>query len=481
MYSVIKMSRVIREFERVCRRFPERTAIVHLKDNEPVSVSFAELREDVRCARAFLAKKGVKHGDRLLAFANSGYHLCVFLIACFSLGAAVMYADIHAGQENLRRIFEKTEPRFVLVSDKTRRLRVLFREIFRIKTVINIDRADKEYDARTDFAAPREEDDALMTVTTGSTGTPKLFVRTHADLWEQLRLVTDNISADPDGETVLTTSYIYIFANILQGFTTVLPNVDLGSKKTKKIIRRLSRFDLSAVSMIITTPDFCLRTPNMYPKLKTLYCGGAILNRSEVRKIRLEYPCRIIHIYGSTECSLMASVALDEYEQVLERGQKCLLGTLCKGVTARISAEGHILVKSKALLTKTADGAVGTDEDYDTHDVGFMEDGRLYYRGKAGFCLSLNGKTLYANEIEQRLILRFPEIGKCAAVEADGQYYLFLEDKAADSLAVAAYLKQAYGVAFTVKRLRAIPRDVKHHTKINYLQLQKRIKNYDRP
>ena len=192
MYSVIKMSRVIREFERVCRRFPERTAIVHLKDNEPVSVSFAELREDVRCARAFLAKKGVKHGDRLLAFANSGYHLCVFLIACFSLGAAVMYADIHAGQENLRRIFEKTEPRFVLVSDKTRRLRVLFREIFRIKTVINIDRADKEYDARTDFAAPREEDDALMTVTTGSTGTPKLFVRTHADLWEQLRLVTDD-------------------------------------------------------------------------------------------------------------------------------------------------------------------------------------------------------------------------------------------------------------------------------------------------
>ena len=177
----------------------------------------------------------------------------------------------------------------------------------------------------------------------------------------------------------------------------------------------------------------------------------------------------------------MASVALDEYEQVLERGQKCLLGTLCKGVTARISADGHILVKSKALLTKTADGAVGTDEDYDTHDVGFMEDGRLYYRGKAGFCLSLNGKTLYANEIEQRLILRFSEIGKCAAVEADGKYYLFLEDKAADSLAVAAYLKQAYGVAFTVKRLRAIPRDVKHHTKINYLQLQKRIKNYDRP
>ena len=469
------MSRIVEAFEKVCAQHPERAAMVHLVKGKPVTTGFSQLATDTAQARAFLSKSGVKRGDRLLAFANSGYRLCVFLIACFELGACVMYVDIHAGQENLKRIFEKTNPKFVLVSDKTRHFRVLFREIHKIKSVINIDRAQSSGAYVLPPPETSESDDALITVTTGSTGTPKLFIRTHRDLFEQLRLVTDNIGEKDSEQTVLTTSYIYIFFFFLLGFTTVLPNVDLGSKKADKIIRRLKSFDLSEVTMIITTPDFCLRTPNMYPKLKTLYCGGAILNRSEVKRIQSAYPCKVIHIYGSTECNLISSVDLGEYLSTLEQTGECLLGDICRGVEAKTGENGHILVNSAALLTKSADGEAQHGEYYDTNDVGYIKDGKLFYRGKAGFCLNSAGKTVYSNELEQRLILSFPEIGKCAAVEHERRFYLFLEDKALPRAEISAYLQREYGVAFFIKNLRAIPRDVKHHTKINYLDLMHRL------
>ena len=105
----------------------------------------------------------------------------------------------------------------------------------------------------------------------------------------------------------------------------------------------------------------------------------------------------------------------------------------------------------------------------------YIKDGKLFYRGKAGFCLNSAGKTVYSNELEQRLILSFPEIGKCAAVEHERRFYLFLEDKALPRAEISAYLQREYGVAFFIKNLRAIPRDVKHHTKINYLDLMHRL------
>lgn len=469
------MSRIIDAFEKVCAEHPGRAAMIHLVKGKPVLTDYSALNADVAQARAFLTKNGVRRGDRLLAFADSGYRLCVFLIACFELGACVMYVDIRAGQENLKRIFEKTSPSFMLVSDKTRFFRVLFREIHKIKAVVNIDRVNGSVAAVQPLPKTSEDDDALITVTTGSTGKPKLFIRTHRDLYEQLRLVTDNIGEKDGQQIVLTTSYIYIFANLLMGFTTVLPNVDLGSKKTKKIIRRLKSFDLSEVTMIITTPDFCLRTPDMYPKLKTLYCGGAILNRSEARRIQSTFPCEIIHIYGSTECNLISSVELGDYLSTLEQTGECLLGDICKGVEARIGDNGHILVSSAALLTKSPDGQAVQSEYYDTNDVGFIKDGRLFYRGKEGFYLNIGGKKLYANEIEQRLIMSFPAVGKCAAVEHDRRFYLFLEDKGLPCAEISAYLQKEYGVPFFIKYLSAIPRDRKHHTKINYLQLRKQL------
>lgn len=470
------MSRIVQKLNQTVVENSSRTAAWYLQDGTLTSRSFAGLEEDIRNMQSYLHEKGVKEGHRILAFASSGYSLCVFMFAAFTMGASVMYVDIHTKQQSVGEIFRKTGPDHILVSDRTRFARVLFPEFRKIRSVINIDRVPETPGG--DFAPGdiSEETAGLITVTTGSTGTPKLFLRTHRDLYEQFLLTVNNNEPAREDDIALTTSYIYIFSNLLQGMTTAIPNVNLGGKSTQKIVEKLEKFRELPVTRIMTSPDFCLRTPNMYPDLRTLYFGGAILNLHEAGAIKAKYPdCRIQYIYGSTEQSLISQTTLDEYlEDLMDRGVGNL-GEPCKGVEVRISGEGNILVKSEALLTRSFDDFSLQDGFYDTHDAGLLQDGKILYRGKAGFTLTGGGKTWYANEIEQQVIRQFPQMPKCAALQQSGKNWLFVEKSSANLEKVRAFVKENFGLDVTVKELDPIPKDVKHHTKINYLKLRKMV------
>lgn len=467
------MSRIVQELYQVCHKNADRTAAYFLNGKNRESRTFAELDSDIRDMRAYLQQGGVSSGDRILAFASSGYSLCVFMFASLTMGASIMYVDIHTKQENIREIFRKTGPSHILVSDRTRFARILFPEFRKIHSVINIDRVPKGAESCGEPEEIKEDAAGLITVTTGSTGTPKLFLRTHKDLYEQFLLTTRNNDRAREEDIALTTSYIYIFSNLLQGMTTAIPNVNLGARNTKKIIRKLKAFRDLPVTRIMTSPDFCLRTPNMYPALQILYFGGAILNLHEAQRIRKEYAdCRIEYIYGSTEQSLISTTTLDEYIRDLTEKGVCCLGKPCSGVSVRISEEGNITVKSDALLTRSFDAYSLKDGYYDTHDAGEMQEEKILYRGKAGFAVPVHGAVLYANEMEQQVILRFPAIPKCAAIYYQDHHWLFVEKSPVSLSDIRKYVTERWDLDVTVHELDTIPKDVKHHTKINYLKLR---------
>lgn len=468
------MSLIVNEFEKICKLNSNKIAFYYIDKKKLAQKSYKELYDDVILMSSYLASKGVKRKDKILAFASSGYNLCVFILAAFKIGASVMYVNIFSRQESLKRVFEKYRPEHILVSNTTKMVKMFFREINQIKNIINIDDVKDFKYKEFEIEEIDENIQGLITLTTGSTGNPKMFIRTHKDLYNQLQLVINNIQKETENEVVLTTSYIYIFANILQGFTTVLPNINLGSSNDNKIIKKLNRFKDLDISMIITSPDFCLRTPNIYPKLKTLYFGGAILNYNEANKIKSEYEnCNIIYIYGSTECNLISKIGLDEYIKTLKQEGICTIGKVCKGVEVKIDANNHILVKSKALLTKCLDEIKIDDGYYDTNDIGRLENNNLIYLGKNRFYININNRKIYANEIEQKVCTRFIQIEKCAVLEKSNRYYIFIEDYVVNKDYIKKYIEEEYNIDIKVYMIKVIPRDVKHHTKINYIKLEK--------
>ena len=135
------MSRITDALIEICGRRADSIAVIYAEKGSLQNVTFAQLEDDISQMAGYLRSCGAKRGDRILTFASSSYRLCVFMLASLTLGISVMYVDIFARQEALKKVFADYRPDILLVSDKTRYLRFLFGEIGRIKRIINIDKA----------------------------------------------------------------------------------------------------------------------------------------------------------------------------------------------------------------------------------------------------------------------------------------------------------------------------------------------------
>ena len=330
-------------------------------------------------------------------------------------------------------------------------------------------------------AGPSEDTEALLTMTTGSTGSAKTVIRTHGELLRQLRLTMEN-QGESGGECVLVSSFMYCFSNLLMGNAVALPELHLGIPLWPYWERRLRHFSSLPIRSLMTTPDFCLHFKNAFPGLRELYIGGAILNIREAERILANYPgVRISYIYGATECNLIARTELSDYVRILrERGESCLGGAV-SGVSIRIEG-GEILVKSDALLRRSL--AKGGREEREREgswhrsgDLGELREGKLYYLGRRDVYLVKKGKRIPSGPLEQRLLLRFPALSKAACFYSGGKNRLFYEECGGKTERgqIREFLREEGILENTeLRRIGRIPRDRKHHSKTDYRALKKR-------
>lgn len=468
------MSKVSEIFREICENNSRKTAIYSYENDRMIRRNYYELARDVNSCVNFLANNDIKAGDRIFIFTPTSYRLTVFMLAAFQLGIQVMFIDIHARQETFKKLFTKFEPDYVLVSNRTALFRPFFKSIAKIKRVINVDKIQGD---ETKIELPDIPDDApaLLTTTTGSTGMPKIVVRSHQDLYNQLDLLQKNLpkSGSP---VIMSTSYIYLFAVLASGDTAVLPRIQL-DKSAKKINKQLSHYAHVPITIIITSPVFGIKADNFFPKLERMYIGGASINLDQALTIAGKFPKSQNYIvYGATECNIMTHCGLKTYIKNLTTNYRSTLGKPFNGVTLKIDKDDNILVSCTALIK----GFINDERKYDcrkidwynTNDKGFIEDGVLYYRGKYNYYITHKGERYYNHEIEQYITVSCPEIKKCAIVQKRNRITLFLTEKV-DEAKVSTILAQKYDFKVKYRYIPAIPHDTRHHTKTDYKQLLK--------
>ncbi|MEO5959567.1 MAG: AMP-binding protein, partial [Opitutaceae bacterium] len=292
-------------------------------------LTFSELERRVSSAAAWLQTRGLKRGQAVLLFVPMSEELYVALLAIFRLGVVALFLDPSAGREHIERCCARWPPDALIAVWRAHWLRVTSPALRRIAVKISVGgwvpgakrwpsgnaRAEGDFPA----VVVRADDPALVTFTSGTTGAPKVAVRTHRFLAAQHRVLAPGIALEA-GEVDLATLPVFALANLASGVTTVIPEADLRRPGAVDAARLCAQIERLGVTRITASPAFFERliaqgtaSGKTLPGLRKLYTGGAPVFPRLLEALRKLAPnARVTAVYGSTEAEPIAHVEADE-------------------------------------------------------------------------------------------------------------------------------------------------------------------------
>jgi olefin beta-lactone synthetase len=500
---------------------PDATAIVACSGGAAVRWTFAQMRATSSRWATVLAEHGVEPGARVALLVPMSPELYVALLAVWRVGALAVLVDAGAGLDRLSRCVGAIRPEAMIGSGAAHALRLVSAPVRRIPLRFSIG-ATVPFAVRLDGVGersaesarvPLEEDaPALVTFTSGSTGSPKIAVRTHAFLRAQYEVLARAIELAP-GQTDLTTLPVFLLANLAAGVTSVVPDADMrrvGEISARPVLEQIRR---EQVSRMGASPAFvdrlvsaCEREGATLPSIERVFIGGAPVFPSLLRRVRSAMPeACVTAVYGSTEAEPIAEVALEDVSDDdftrMATGAGLLAGRSVPEIDLRIITSepgvpippataagleamrvsegraGEIVVAGPHVLTGYLDGRGDAEAKIDvdgrrwhrTGDIGRLDDaGRLWLLGRASAVVRDERGEVHPFTVECAAS-EIEGIARSAFVSWGGRRALVVESapgRAPDPDAVRAALEWA-GID-VVHRVARIPVDVRHNAKVDY-------------
>ena len=295
-----------------------------------LTLSFAELENEVNAWVTHLQQKSVQRGDRVLVMVRQGLPLIAAAFALFKLGAVPIIIDPGMGRKNFLACVARSKPRVLLGIPFAQFLGYIFRSAF-ASIEIRI-RVSGSATARLNFnaqssipnaplAATNASDLAAVLFTSGSTGAPKGVCYEHGTFEAQVRLVRNTYGIEP-GEVDLPMLPIFALFNPALGLTTIVPEIDPSRPATvdpEKIVRAIQQ---EKVTTSFGSPtlwrkifDYCLKHEITLPSLRRVLCAGAAVPASLWADAARVLPNGKLHSpYGATEVLPVATTSSSEVQ-----------------------------------------------------------------------------------------------------------------------------------------------------------------------
>jgi acyl-CoA synthetase (AMP-forming)/AMP-acid ligase II len=321
-------------------RHPDRPALVDSRGGVDRVVTYGELARRMSAGANELQQMGLARGQVVLVFQPVSIELYEFVLAAFHAGLQVMLADPSAGGEFLSNCCRRLSPDAFFGSWKAHCLKLTNPEMRRIPISICSNAwfpgAKRWRTDSTGAGAVEMGDDepALVTFTSGSTGIPKAAVRTHGFLLAQHRALSRALEFE-DGEVDLITLPVFVLANLASGLTCVLAATDLAKPGSPDVAAVTAQCRKYGVTRCAASPAFFegfLRSPEALPAFEKVFTGGAPVFPDLLLRLRESLPeARIHSVYGSTEAEPIAHFPADDANE-----ETCSLtrqgGGLCAGL-----------------------------------------------------------------------------------------------------------------------------------------------------
>ena len=485
--------------------YPERLAIIE----SGRSISYRALAHEVRATAAYLLHRGIRTGDRVLVFVPMGIDLYRTVLALFYIGATAVFLDEWVSRARLEVCCRLADCRGFVGVWKARIYGWTLRGVRRIPIKLSLNGRAAPVEAAIDMAPDMP---ALITFTTGSTGVPKAAERSHAFLRAQFDALLDEIDPQPT-DVDMPVLPILLFVNLGVGCTSVIANFKATRPEAMRPERIVAQLRRHEVNRLTASPYFVRRlaealvaTETTLPELQKVFTGGAPVFPDEAALYRRAFPDTDVRVvYGSTEAEPISSIAAAELVQAgdsLDRGLP--VGLPYPGIRLRLItvtdeplvcadavdlaalevAPGHIgeiivagpHVNARYFRNPAALAAnkirVGETVWHRTGDSGYLENGQLYLTGRCAQLIRRNDQYLAPFVLEYR-IRQLAGVRDGTLLEIENRLVLVLESDRSPIALAATASAIPYDQLVVVPRL---PRDPRHHSKIDYGQLRKQLR-----
>lgn len=304
-------------------RFPQRTAATGRNQlGDWVSLTYAQLADSAARLASRLHRGGVRPGDFVLVQLPNRIDYLQAIFAVFHLGARPIFTLPAHRDAELRSFTELSDATALITMgsyggfdyrDLASRLQEEFPQLTVFVSAADPGPHQPLFDSEIaepwQAVATDTEDIAFLQVSGGTTGTPKLIPRSHADYLYSVRRSVEICELSPETVFLVVLPASHNFTMSSPGILGVLfagGQVVLSEDPSPSVA-----FDLIEkyrVSMTAVVPPLALVWLELFPvlnrdasSLQVLQVGGAKFTPESARRVEPELGCRLQQVFGMAE------------------------------------------------------------------------------------------------------------------------------------------------------------------------------------
>ena len=442
------------------RAFARRTFLRNSEDGS--TISFGEAQRVISRTAAALRRDGVGAGDRVAAHALPHVELSIIFWACVHLGAVFVPIGSMWSRELADRVLRRCRPKLLFVNEavggrvpKDWRGRAI-----RLDTAEggSGDQSARDCPSFTDWldagatpppapaAHSGPDDTAIILLTSGSTGAPKMVARSNAAIVNFSRCMARAMGMRQDDIFFAVTEFIAAPGLVDTAVTPLLSGSSAVIADRRRRGSVLGQADIcrsERVTVFRTVPAALRRMcqaadrlePASFASLRLIVSSSAPLHRDTLDRLDRLCPAPILDAAGTTE----AGGAILFSDGSLRRGSIFATGARPAGVVVQVADEaggvvrdgtvGRMRVHGDQMMTGYLDEPGRTSEVFSggwllTGDMArWQPDGLLRIVGRAGEMIkSAWGDKVFPSEIEAVLMAdeRVFEVAACGFTDTDG-------------------------------------------------------------
>ena len=415
----------------------------YLFDNK---ITYAECMELVEQRAAFLQSEGFKKGDVIAMLALSNAEWAITYMAITSIGAVILPLDINLPKENYPAMMKKVKAKALFVSDEFKGV-VKGLKIYSVSLNKCLEKKKK-----VKIPAIQTDDHASYLYTSGTTGTPKIIILTHGNIFKTTNVCADRIKLSakevflcllplyhvyalvacftgpfargcsinyltslkgPDIMKALSDNPISVFPAAPQLWEMFMDGILNKVKDQSNFKYKLFTFFLkNGVTMRKIGLSFLVNkifTPihEILGKNHSFFISGGAPLKDKYRHYYKSMGFTIIEGYGLTETTGPITLA-DPFNNILGSVGAPVEGNEAKLKNINSEGIGELWLKGVSVMPEYYNNKEATEEAFDnygffnTGDLARIDkEGRVYITGRSKNVIVLSsGKNVYPEELE---------------------------------------------------------------------------------